>query len=171
MNRYASLGPLMSVVLSGVVAISTADGQAPAGLGVAAAARPRQPGGLLSDRLGEYLTIEGVLVEKGKVETNTLLVDSVNGRVLAKPIAIVVAGYAIVDHNLRPAELLIEPKRRYVLKGFENGSMIGVADAVREAAKEKGWREIPVSPVSYSWRPYFVALIVEEPAGIELTAQ
>ena len=41
---------------------------------------PKQPGGVLKEQLGEYLTIEGTLVQGGKVETGTILVDTVNGK-------------------------------------------------------------------------------------------
>ena len=48
--------------------------------------QPRQPGGYLSDSLGTYLTIEGVLYDgNGKVESNSLVVDTVDGKRLEEP--------------------------------------------------------------------------------------
>ena len=58
---------------------------------------PRQPGGLLSDQLGVYRTIEGFLSEGGKVQTGTLLVDTVDGKKLDKPIPLVIRGAVVVD--------------------------------------------------------------------------
>ena len=46
--------------------------------------------------------------------------------------------------------------------------MIGVPPAVPAAAKEQGWQEVPMSPVPWHWRPYFVALVIVEPKGLEL---
>lgn len=133
--------------------------------------RPLQPGGLLSDKLGEYQTIEGVLSEGLKTESGTLLVDTVNGQKLAKPIPLLIRGAVIVNHNLQPASLSIPPKQRCKLKGFELGEMIGVAPAVMKAANEQGWKETPLSPVAWQWRPYFVALVVVEPQGLNLSRQ
>lgn len=164
-----------AIVLAGVAicaaAISTAVGQSPkveGGEKLESPVRPRQPGGILSDQLGVYLIIEGVPAEGGKVESGTLLVDTVDGKKLAKPINLVVRGAYIADHNLQPARLDIPAKQRCVLKGYESGEMIGVAPAVDAAAKEQGWQEVPMSPVPWQWRPYFVALIVVEPKGLEL---
>jgi hypothetical protein len=142
---------------------------APAGA-QAEAVRPRQPGGRLGDQLGKYLTIEGVRVEGGKVETGTLLVDTVNGRKLDRPVPVVVRAH---DFNATrfdlPTAFVLPPRRRCVLKGFESGEMIGVPQAVRDAAKELGREDVPMSPAAaWQWRPYFVALIVVEPKGLEL---
>lgn len=74
---------------------------------------PRQPSGYLV-ALGTYFTIEGVLYDGGgKVESNTLVVEIVDGKRLDKPIQILVK-------NAR-----IPPKVRCVLKGYELGEMIG----------------------------------------------
>ena len=134
-------------------------------------AKPRQPGGLLDDQLGMYLTIEGIISEGGKVETGTLLVDTVDGKKLDKPIPLVIRGAVVVDHNLQPAGLSLPVKQRCKIKGFESGEMIGVAPAVSAAAKEHGWKDVPMSPVQWQWRPYFVALVVVEPKGLELHRQ
>ena len=120
---------------------------------------PRQPGGLLGDALGTYRTIEGVLYDgrQEKVEGNTLLVDTVDGKNLKKPIQVLI-------HNVRP----VPAKTRCVFKGYETGAMIGYPDAIYAAAAEQGRTEKRMSPKSYSWRPYFVVLIAVEPKGLEL---
>lgn len=130
--------------------------------------QPRQPGGLLGDQLGTYLTIEGVKSEGVKVESGTLVVDTVDGKKLDKPISLVIRGASVVNQNLRPARLEIPAKQRCIFKGFESGEMIGVPPAVSAAAKEQGWQEVPMSPVHWQWRPYFVALVVVEPNDLEL---
>jgi hypothetical protein len=127
-------------------------------LGEPTNARPRQPGGQLRAPLGEYRTIEGVLAVGGKVETGTLLVDTVEGRKLDQPVRVLV-------HNLRN---LLPPNQRCVLKGYETGAMIGVPPAALAAAEEQGRTDVYPSPVEFQWRPYFVALIVIEPEGLEL---
>ena len=132
------------------------------------AVRPLQPGGLLRDQLGTYLTIEGVKAEGGKIETGTLLVDAVNGKNLEQPISVVIRGAYVDNHNLQPAGLDLPAQQRCGFKGFESGEMIGVPPAVRAAAAEQGWKEVPMSPAPWQWRPYFVALIVVEPEGLEL---
>jgi hypothetical protein len=45
--------------------------------------------------------------------------------------------------------------------------MIGTPPAVFAAAKEQG-REVDGSQAVWQWSPYFVALIVVEPKGLEL---
>jgi hypothetical protein len=123
------------------------------------ASRPRRPGGLLSDSTGEFLTIEGIKVEHGKYETNTLLVDTVDGTKLEKPVTLLIRASYVADHNLKPAKFTLEAKKRYVLKGYESGEMIGIAPAVYAAAKEAQWREAPMSSAGWKWRPYFETLI------------
>ncbi|MDB5306479.1 MAG: hypothetical protein JWO38_681 [Gemmataceae bacterium] len=133
-----------------------------------AATGPRQPGGLLGDRLGEYLTIEGVRMEGAKIETGTLLVDTVNGKKLDKPVPIVVR---VCDFNATrfdlPTDYLMPYKARCVFKGFESGEMIGVPQGVYDAAKELGRTEVPMSPAQWQWRPYFVAHIAVKPEAKE----
>ncbi|VTR94509.1 sigma-70 family rna polymerase sigma factor : RNA polymerase sigma factor, sigma-70 family OS=Singulisphaera acidiphila (strain ATCC BAA-1392 / DSM 18658 / VKM B-2454 / MOB10) GN=Sinac_0185 PE=4 SV=1: Sigma70_r2: Sigma70_r4_2 [Gemmata massiliana] len=122
-----------------------------------AARRPRQPGGVFRDWLGEYLTIEGTLYEGGKVEAGTLLVDTVNGKKLDKPVSIVTR-----SPNFPEKILDLPSKKRCVLKGYEMGEMIGTPPAVITAAKEQG-RDVGESQAVWQWRPYFVVLIVDEP--------
>ena len=142
-------------------------GQAPGGPGGARAEqlRPRPPGGLFGDRLGEYRTIEGVRAEGGKIETGTLLVDTVDGKKLDKPMAIVVRPRGYPTRRLD-----LPAKKRCVFKGYELGEMIGRPPAEYNAAKERGedadelvkWDAVP-----WQWRPYFVVLITVEPKGLE----
>ena len=71
----------------------------------------RQPGGFIKEQLGIYLTIEGVLYDgNGKVESNSLVVDTVDGNKLDKPIVILV-------RNVR-----LPAKTRCILKGYELGA-------------------------------------------------
>jgi RNA polymerase sigma factor (sigma-70 family) len=130
------------------------------GEGPQRADRPRQPGGILGHQLGTYLTIEGVKAEGGKVETNTLLVDTVNGKKLDRPVMIAVR---LCDFNATRFDMEtnhhMPVKVRCVYKGFESGGMIGVPPAVYAAAKELGRADVPMSPAAWQWRPHFVALI------------
>lgn len=76
--------------------------------------RPRQPGGLLGGELGKYRTIEGVpAAGVGKFEKGSVLVDTLDGKKLDKPIAIVVrrAGF-------QGGPLELPPKTRFVIKGM-----------------------------------------------------
>ena len=134
--------------------------------GAPAAARPRQPGGVLGDRLGEYLTIEGAGVEGGKVETGSLVVDTVNGKKLDKPVTVLVRGLDYPAMTTRSINL--PAKQRYVLKGYESGEMIGTPSGLLDAAKEQGRTDVLLSQAVWRWRPYFVARIAVEPKGLEL---
>lgn len=128
--------------------------------------RPYQPGGILRDQLGVYLTIEGVRTDAGKVESGTLLVDTVDGQLLQKPIPVLIRtpGYP-------PKHIKLPVRQRCVFRGYESGGMIGIPQAVYAAATEQGRTESDVSPKPFSWRPYFVVLIVAEPNGLELPNQ
>jgi hypothetical protein len=134
----------------------------------AESARPRQPRGVLGEQLGVYRTIEGVKSAGIKVDTGTLLVDTVDGQKLHKPIPLVIRAASVVNQNLQPADLKLPDQQRCILKGFESGEMIGVPPAVSTAAKEQGWKDVPMSPARWQWRPYFVALVVVEPNDLEL---
>jgi hypothetical protein len=114
------------------------------------------PVGILGERLGEYLTIEGVRNDGMKTERHSLLVYTVNGIPLAKRTPIWVENLEL------PSE------KRIVLKGYENGRMIGIPPAQELAAKEQGRLfENPVQTF-WQWQPYFVALIPVEPKGLKL---
>jgi hypothetical protein len=146
------------------ITIPIALGQSPVGPRGAkvVAAGPRQPGGILRDELGVYLTIEGVLAKGVKIETGTLLVDTVDGKKLDKPIPVLIRtrGY--------PFSIDLPAKERCVFKGYESGEMIGVPPAIPTAFEEQGRKDVPMSPFPWRWRPYFVALIVVEPKGLAL---
>lgn len=170
MKRREYSGFVCASVLLGVMALPLAVGQPPVAPNGAKGevARPRQPGGYFGD-LGKYLTIEGVRAEGAKVETGTLLVDTVNGKKLNQPISIVVRAQAFNATRFDlPTTFVLPPRQRCVLKGFESGGMIGVPSAVQDASRELGRNEVPMSPVAWQWRPYFVALIVVEPKGTEV---
>jgi hypothetical protein len=125
--------------------------------------KPRQPGGFFKDQLGTYLSIEGVLYDGGgKVESNSLVVDTVDGKKLDKPLLIVVK-------NVR-----LPAKTRCVLKGYELGEMIGRPPAEYDLTKELGKdpQELARRDATvWRWRPYFVPLIAVEPQGLEVTTQ
>ena len=152
------------------LAISTTCGQPLRAVGAvqaASAVGPQQPGGLLTKGTGKYLTIEGIKLEGGKVETNTLLVDTVDGKKLEQPVPLVIHVNYIKDHNLREASFRLPSRQRCIFKGYESGSMVGVPPAVYEAAREQGWTNVPMSPVSWHWRPYFVALVLVQPKVLD----
>jgi hypothetical protein len=170
MRSIACVGTVCLVASLSAHFLPLASGQLPVATGgiTAQPTRPREPGGKLGDQIGVYRTIEGVRSVGGKVETGTLLVDTVDGRKLDKPIPLVVRGGVIVNQNIQESVLRFPEDQRFVFKGFETGEMIGVPPAVEIAAQEQGWTEIPVSAAGWSWRPYFVALVAVEPKGFEL---
>jgi hypothetical protein len=141
-----------------VVGPATGEPPPPPGGGKVEAAGPRWPGGRLGESLGEYLTIEGVRAEEGKVGTQTLIVDTVGGKKLAKPVHIWVAN------------VILPAGKRCVLKGYETGSMIGQPPAVFEAAKEQG-RNVGAAQAEWQWHPHFVVLIPVEPRGLKVVEE
>ena len=132
---------------------ATAEPTAPGGGKVIDVSPPR---GKLGSYLGEYLTIEGVRAEVGKVGKQTLIVDKVGGKKLDTPI------HMWVNNLELPSE------KRCVLKGYELGEMIGTPPAVIAAAKEQGRTDVGESQAVWQWRPYFVVLIAVEPKGLEV---
>lgn len=110
--------------------------------------RPQQPGGLLANELGTYLKIEGVLYDgSGKAESNSMVVDTVNGTKLDKPVIVLVK-------NMR-----LPAKKRCVLRGYELGEMIGRPPAEHTLAKELGRDPNKLArgdAAAWHWRPYFV---------------
>ncbi|HKA08586.1 MAG TPA: hypothetical protein VKD71_15110 [Gemmataceae bacterium] len=133
---------------------ATAEPTAPGGGKVIAA--PPMPAGKLGTYLGEYLKIEGVRAEFGKVGKQTLIVDTVGGKKLDKPI------------HMWVQNLELPAKKRCVLKGYELGEMIGTPPAAIAAAKEQGRTDVGESQAAWQWRPYFVVLIAVEPKGLEV---
>jgi hypothetical protein len=118
--------------------------------------RPLIPVGILGVHLGQYVTIEGVRDEEGTFkETQTLLVDTIGGKKLDKPI------------HLRVNNVKLPAKKRCVFKGYESGEMWGIPPAVHEAAKEQG-RTVGDVQAAWQWHPHFMVLIVVEPKGLEL---
>lgn len=170
MRKIINVGMLCAGLSAAAFAFSLAFGQLPVAPGSPnhEQVKPLQPGGILSDQLGVYRTIEGVRLEAGKFETGTLLVDTVDGKQLNKPITLVVRGAIVDDQNLQNASLSLPAKQRCVLKGYETGEMIGVPPAVSAAGEEQGWSDVPISQTEWRWRPYFVALVVVAPTDLEL---
>jgi hypothetical protein len=107
--------------------------------------------------LGTYLKIEGVRAEKGKGAQGALVVDTVNGKKLEKPIGIPI-------QNLEGS---LPKDTRCVLRGYETGKMIGVPPAVFEAAKEEG-KEVSVPQAGWQFYVYFVALSAVEPKDLKI---
>ncbi len=114
----------------------------------------RAPTGKLTNRLGHLITIEGIQHPKAdsiKGGARQLLVDTVNGKKLPRPVAIHVNRFKI------------PPNERCILKGFEDGKMVGTPPAVFEAARELG-KKVELAPQThYHWSTQFYALIVVEP--------
>jgi hypothetical protein len=110
------------------------------------------PAGRLGHALGTYLTIEGIRLEKGKVGTRSLQVDTVNGRRLPEPMGIWIEN--VKDPGLPRGT-------RCVIKGYESGRMIGIPPEVAEAEH--------VEPHQACWQlqRYFIMTSVVEPASLE----
>ena len=110
------------------------------------------PMGKLGYQMGTYLTIEGIRMEKGKVGTRTLLVDTVNGKGLLSPIPI------WIDNVKNPGL----PKDTWcVFQGYESGKMIGLPFDVAE--KEA----LPVPQAVWQLFRYFVVTSVVEPKDLK----
>ena len=162
-HRFLQLVGL-AIIASGLVFVANrAMGQPP---GKAQLQMPRQPpinpGGILGPS-GTYHTISGVLYAGGgKVESNTLVVDRVDGGQLKQPL------YVVVRHVSLP------PKVRCTLKGYELGEMIGRPPAEYAAYEELGGDPEELmrrDATVWRWRPYFVPLIVVEPQGLEVSTR
>ena len=72
------------------------------------------PKGRLGHPLGTYFKIEGVRAEAGKVGTQTLLVDAINGERIDQPIGIWIDNVSSLPKG-----------ERCMIKGYESGKMIG----------------------------------------------
>ncbi len=107
------------------------------------------PTGLLGKPIGTYLTIEGVRAEEGKVGVNTLLVDTLNGKKLERPVAV------WIDNVELPG------KARYILKGYESGKWIGTPPGVLKAIGGPGQQ------AAWQFSRYFVATSVEAPGSLK----
>jgi hypothetical protein len=113
------------------------------------------PRAVLGKPFGAYLTIEGVRAERGMVGPRDMIVDTIDGERLAKPVHV----------NVRNA--VLPAGQRCVLKGYESGEMIGLPPAVDEAAKELGLEARPMQ-AGWQWFPQFVVLIAVEPKDLEI---
>lgn len=109
------------------------------------------PVGLLGYPIGSYLTIEGVRAEQGKVGVHTLLVDTINGHKLDKPV-----GLWIENQELPQGE-------RRVLKGYETGEWIGTPDEVLRATGG------PAPQAKWQFGFLFVVIGDEQPAAKDKT--
>jgi hypothetical protein len=112
------------------------------------------PTGLLGYPLGTYLTIEGVRMEKegGMIGTRTLLVDTINGRKLVKPVSI------WIDNAKRPG---LPKNKRCVIRGYESGKMVGVPIAVIKA------ENVPVPQTGWQFSRYFIITSVVAPDSLK----
>ena len=110
------------------------------------------PMGSLGYPLGTYLIIEGIRLEKGKVGTRTLLVDTINGEKIKQPIPIWI-------ENIKNPGLPVG--ERCIIRGYESGKMIGLPFEVAE--KEN----IPVPQAGWQFQRYFVVTSVVGPKGLE----
>jgi hypothetical protein len=121
------------------------------------------PVGLLGRRLGDYLTIEGSRYDPKPammVDTSrTLLVDTVNGKKLPKPVRIWVSTVRVL------------PKEgRCVLKGYESGRMSGIPPGAFKAAEEVGKPIEPRTQV-WGWEYHFVATSAVSPKGLKILGE
>ena len=114
------------------------------------------PKGKLGHPLGTYLTIEGVRfgVDKigkvGKIDTHTLLVDTINGKKLDRPTTI-----SIETSGSLPM------RERCVFRGYESGRMVGVPFEVARA------ENLPLPQVAWQFHRYFIITSVVQPAGLD----
>lgn len=109
------------------------------------------PSGRLGHALGTYLTIEGVRQERGKVGSQTLLVDKVNGTELSVPTSVWIDNVAELPKN-----------ERCIFKGYESGKMIGIPEKVAETTGT------PLPPAAWQFYRYFVVTSVEQPRSLQL---
>jgi hypothetical protein len=112
------------------------------------------PNGRLGHPLGTYLRIEGVRAEAGKVGTQTLLVDTVNGAKLDPPIGIWIDNVSSLPKG-----------ERCIIKGYESGKMIGTPPAVIQAAKEAG-RDIALPQAAWQFYRFFIMISSVQPQGL-----
>jgi hypothetical protein len=112
------------------------------------------PTGKLGFALGTYLTVEGEAAAPGaKVNPRTLVVDTVDGERLDRPVAVIVDG----------PDVKLPPTGRVIIRGYETGKMIGTPDAEIRAAVEAG-RPVEASQAAFQFYRTFVLLSWVEPA-------
>jgi hypothetical protein len=157
MNRKTGLGVVLVVCLVCPAAAQSDPPMPKPDKAKTEAQRPRYPGGKLGDTLGDLMTVEGKYETGTWTSDNLLSVEVVNGKKLDKPVVVQVHGATIPR------------KGRCVLKGYENGEMIGVAPAVQEVAKEKGGEQHGYYvQAAWQWSTYFVALVAVEPKDLKI---
>jgi hypothetical protein len=108
------------------------------------------PVGRLGYPIGTYLTIEGVRAERGKVGTQSLLVDKIGDFNIDPPVGIWIKN------------LQLPQGVRCVLKGYESGGWIGTPDPVLQATGA------PLPQAVWQFHFYFLATSVVEPASLKL---
>lgn len=118
------------------------------------------PKGVLGELIGNYVTVEGVRSEGGKRGERTLALDTINGKRLNQIV------YIWVEN------LDLPQGKRVILKGYENGGMVGDPPAKAAAFKDLNLDKVknlaPGSAWNWQWRPYFVVLSVVEPKGLQI---
>lgn len=117
------------------------------------------PKGKLGHPLGTYLTIEGVRfgvdkIGKAKIDAHTLLVDTINGKKLDRPITI-----SIETSGSLPM------RKRCVFRGYESGRMVGVPDEVART------ENLPLPQVRWQFHRYFIITSVVQPEGLDRILQ
>lgn len=108
------------------------------------------PRGRLGFQLGTYLTVEGIKAERGKIGDRTLIVDTVNGQKLDKPINVPLEGVTPLPSGVRCA-----------VRGYETGEMIGVP---AEAARKEG---LPIQQAAWQFFRTFIVTSVVEPKELK----
>lgn len=114
------------------------------------------PKGRLAHPLGTYLKIEGVRAESGKVGSQTLLVDTINGNKLDQPIGIWIDNVSSLPKG-----------ERCIIKGYETGTMIGTPPAVIQAAREAG-RDIALPQAGWQFYRFFIMISSVQPEGFTI---
>jgi len=110
--------------------------------------------GLLGQPLGTALKIEGVRErEHGKFASDILLVDTLNGQKLTRPISI------WIQNAKQPG---LPSKTRCVLKGYETGLMVGIPPALL------GENQINTNPFDWQLQRRFVITSVVEPKSLAI---
>lgn len=118
------------------------------------------PLGLLGRPIGEYLTVEGQkyapkvpLMEDTR---RTLIVDTVNGKKLPKPVRVTIATIETLPDGVR-----------CVFKGYESGGMLGLPPGAFKAAEEAGQ---PLEPrtLVWGWQFHFVVTSAVSPKGLKI---
>jgi len=111
------------------------------------------PMGSLGYRVGTYLEIEGVRDTGGMVGHSNLLVDTVRGEKLDRPVSLLIT-------NLRGGQLPLGT--RCVVRGYESARMIGLPD---EVVQTEG---LPPTQAMWQMQRFFVMTSAVEPEELEM---